>query len=145
MAWFRLPKRVHYALKTLCCLAPAQGPVRAREVARCTGIPPAEAAKILYLLTWGGFISSRRGSKGGFWLRKPPGRIHIGDVVKFLYPMDRNSKHSKDPVLQIWQQTAASSHEAFKRFSLEDLIKKGKAAQVFKCPPRADVNWRFFA
>lgn len=131
-----LPKRVLYALNSLCCLVPAQGPVRAREVARCTGIPPAEAAKILSLLVWGGFASSRRGSKGGFWLRRPASRIRVGDVMKFLSaPLDLGSQRNNDPVLRIWQEAAAPSQEAFNRFSLEDLVKRGNAAQMFCCQP----------
>ena len=141
MGWPELPKRVLYALRSLCCLAPVPGPVCAREVARCTGIPPAEAAKILYLLVWGGFASSRRGSKGGFWLRRPASRIHIGEVVNFLTsPLDLSSSRSNDPVLRIWRQTAAPSHEAFNRFSLEDLMKEGHVAQIHRCPPSLTVR-----
>ena len=128
MTWLELPKRVHYALKSLYCLASAQRPVCAREVARRTGIPPAEAAKILYLLTWGRFVSSRRGSNGGFWLRKHPGQIRIGDVVKFLHPGDPISKCS-DPVLQIWQKTETQSQAAFNRFTLEDVMKQRSAVR----------------
>ncbi len=137
MVWLGLPKRVRYSLESLCCLAVALVPVRAREVARRTGIPPAEAAKILYLLGWGGFVSSRRGSKGEFWLRKPPGRIRIGDVVKFLsFPRDPGTKRN-DPVLQVWEQTAASSQEAFNRFTLEDLVKEGNVPGALKRRLRA--------
>jgi Rrf2 family transcriptional regulator, iron-sulfur cluster assembly transcription factor len=126
VAWPELPKRVLYALKSLCFLAAAQGPVCAREVARCTGMPPAEASKILYLLGWGGFVSSRRGSKGGFWLRRTPGRIRIGDVVKFLSSPPEPGGGRHDPVVQVWEQIAASSHDAFNRISLDDLLKEGK-------------------
>jgi DNA-binding IscR family transcriptional regulator len=76
----------------------------------------------LYLLAWGGFVSSRRGSKGGFWLRRAPGRIRIGEVVKFLSsPVDLSHELSNDPVLRVWRKTAASSYEAFKRLSVGDL------------------------
>jgi Rrf2 family protein len=122
VAWPELPKRALYALKSLCFLATVHGPVCAREVARRTGIPPTEAAKILYLLAWGGFLSSRRGSTGGFWLRRSASRIRIGEVVKFLSsPSDLSNERSNDPVLRIWWQTAASSNEAFNRVSLEEL------------------------
>ncbi|MFQ5928049.1 MAG: Rrf2 family transcriptional regulator, partial [Terriglobia bacterium] len=58
----------------------------ARELARCAEIPPAQAAKILYLLTWAGFVSSRRGFKGGFWLRVPARHIRVKDVMEFFHP-----------------------------------------------------------
>jgi len=145
VAWPEPPKRLLYALKTLCRLASARGPVRAREVGRSTGIPPAEAAKILYLLAGGGFVSSRRGSKGGFWLRKPPSRIRIGEVVRFFSsPWDLSSKGSNDPVLRIWRQTVASGHEAFNRFSLENLVKEGHGDQVLPCQPGAESDPRVF-
>jgi Rrf2 family protein len=123
VAWPELPKRLHYALKSLCCLVSEQSPIHADEVARRTGIPPAEAAKVLYRLAEGGFVFSRRGSTGGFWLRKRPSHIHVGDLLKFLYPFLPNSRRKDDCVLQVWKQTTASSHEVFAHLSLDDLLK----------------------
>lgn len=141
VTWPELPKQLHYALKTLCCLAPAEGPRRAREVARGTGIPPAEAEKILHLLVWGGFISSRRGAKGGFWLRRPPGRIRIGDVVKFLSsPLNAADKRRRDVVSRLWHQTADSSYEAFNRLSLEDLVKEMQGGELLRCQEDASTD-----
>jgi Rrf2 family protein len=126
MAWPELPKRLHYALKSLCCLVSQQGPIHADVVARRAGIPPAEAAKILNLLADGGFVSSRRGSTGGFWLRKSPNHVHVGDLVKFLYPYLPVSRRKDDCVLQVWKQTMAPSQEVFAQFSLEDLLHEGR-------------------
>jgi len=90
-------------------------------------------------------VSSRRGSKGGFWLRKPPSRIRIGEVVRFFSsPWDLSSKGSNDPVLRIWRQTVASGHEAFNRFSLENLVKEGHGDQVLPCQPGAESDPRVF-
>ena len=147
MAWPHLPKRVHYALKGLCCLASAQGPVRARELARCVRIPPAQAAKILYLLTWKGFVSSRRGSNGGFWLRVPPERIRVRDVMNFfLPPTERAREQSRDPILALWHETTGTTtRQTFEHLSLADLVKNGRAARAFKCLTGDEGNWRFFA
>jgi Rrf2 family protein len=131
LIWPALPKRVHYALKSLCCLAAGKGPFSTQQVAACAAIPRAEAAKILYMLTWGGFVSSRRGSKGGFWLRRPPQRIVVNDVVRFLSPPpDRLAPSSKDPVLQAWQHTVAARHDAFRRLSLDRLMHEGYAGET---------------
>jgi Rrf2 family protein len=128
MTWPALPKRIHYALKSLCYLAGGHGPVSARQVAQSAQIPPTEAAKILYTLAWGGFVRSRRGSKGGFWLQRPPQRIRVGDVVKlFSPPPDSSIASEHDPVLEVWEETSASSHEAFRRLSLEQLVGEGQA------------------
>ncbi len=146
MALPTLPRRVHYALKILCCLVGEPAPVRAREVARCTEIPAAQVAKTLYLLTWGGFVQSRRGSKGGFWLRRPAEQIGIHNVIQFLLPpLEDGRRLQKDPVLRVWQQTAVPPHQAFQRMNLADLVRKGNAAQTLKCVPSPEGFWRFFA
>jgi Rrf2 family protein len=136
VAWPELPKRLHYALKSLCWLASQQGPVHADEIARCTGIPPAEAAKIMYHLAEGGFVSSRRGSRGGFWLRKRPTQVHVGHLLKFLYPFLPSSGGKDDCVLQVWKQTTASSQEAFAHYSLDDLLKGGHEYLGVQAPAR---------
>lgn len=144
MAWPHLPKRVHYALKGLCCLAQAEGPVRAHELARRAGIPPAQAAKILYLLTWGGFVSSRRGSSGGFWLRLPAHSIRVRDVMAFFHPPAHyGGRESNDPVLQVWQETAASSHRTFEQLTLADLTGQGKVAHPFRGLTSEEGDWPF--
>lgn len=144
MRWSHLPVRVHYALKSLCCLARAQGPVRAHELAECAGIPPAQAAKILYLLTWGGFVCSRRGSKGGFWLRRPPHRIRVRDVMEFFHPpASRRGKDSDDPILQAWQETAASSQQSFEQLTLAELVGERPAGQFFKGLAEHEDRWPF--
>lgn len=141
-----LPKRIYYALKSLCCFASAQAPVRAASIARCARIPPTQAAKILYILTWSGFVSSRRGSKGGFWLRVRPEQIRLRDVVEFfLPPGSRRRKQRSDRVLQVWEETTAPTDHAFSRLTLADLVKGGSAAQVLECAPSQDSDWGFFA
>ena len=136
-----LSKRVHDALKGLCCLARAHRPVRAHEVAQCAGIPPAQAAKMLYLLTWKGFLGSRRGSKGGFWLRVPADRIRVRDVVEFFHPPVDRRVDRRDPVLRVWRETAGSSHQAFEQLTLADLLAGGKAAQPLRALLSPEGDW----
>lgn len=146
MPWTDVPKRLHYALRALCCLAQAREPVPAQEVARWSRILPAQAAKILYLLTWAGLVSSRRGSRGGFWLRRSPQHILIRDVVKFLLPpADHTHTRRTDPVLKAWYETAGPSHQAFEGFTLTDLLRVGDATKFVKFATREKPDWRFFA
>jgi Rrf2 family protein len=141
--WPALPKRVHYALKSLCCLASGEGPFSAQQVAQFAAIPRAEAAKILYVLTWGGFVRSRRGSKGGFWLRRPPQSILVADVVRFLStPPDRQAASSKDLVLQVWQHTVALRYDVFGRLSLERLMHMGNAEETSRHSGASEAHAR---
>jgi len=126
-AWPDLPKRLHHSLRILCCLAQRPGPRRAKELAHCTGVPPAETAKLLYLLAWGGFVASRRGSKGGFWLRRSPKRIRVRELIDFFHrPEDSPDGADKDPVARLWQQATALSTRFFERHTVADLVREGE-------------------
>ncbi len=141
-----LAKRVHYALKCLLCLARTHGPLRANELASLTGIPPAQAAKILYLLTWAGFISSRRGSKGGFWLRKPAEQVHVQDVMDFFQPpVDGASKDDEDSVMRVWQERFGSRRRVFEKLTLADLVRESQRGHSRRKYPKENDDWRFFA
>lgn len=146
MVWPLRSMRVLYGFKVLFCLASAQAPARAREVARCTGIPPAQAAKLLYMLTWRGFVSSRRGTKGGFWLRVPASRIRVQDVFEFMYPpAERRGKESRDPVLRAWEETVGDSYQAFLELILADLMQDKTMVRNCKSMGTLEGQWRYFA
>ena len=74
MTWPPFPKRLQSALKALGCLAENDGAMLSQEIAKQIGVPDAETAKVLQLLVWGGFVTSRRGSKGGFHHDQASGR-----------------------------------------------------------------------
>ena len=142
MPWPALPKRVEYAFKVLMCLAQFHGTaVRAPQVARCVHIPPSQAAKTLYFLTWAGLVRSRRGQKGGFWLAQPPERIRMKRVVKFFEPPG-NNKAADDPLLRAWTTTTGGHDRAWENLTLADLVrrtKKDKQSSPYVCPETGQV------
>jgi Rrf2 family protein len=75
-----------YALQALIHLAEAYdaGLVVARTIAEKEGIPEKFLEGILLALKNARVISSERGRDGGYRLRKPPGEIFIGDVVRMI-------------------------------------------------------------
>lgn len=121
-----LDTRTYYSLKCLVCLAEAGAPRQSKELATLTGITPAETAKMLSLLTWGGFLASKRGAKGGFWLRLSPDQIRIKDVMKFLEPPlgENPSRDKEDSVLRVWEKKAGRVGEDFGKLSLADLVRE---------------------
>jgi len=126
-----LETRVHQALKCLVCLAESEAPRRANELAQTTGIPPSETAKILYFLTWAGFISSKRGPNGGFWLRRSPTEIHVQDVMTFFQPPDEgDSGNSQDCILKVWQKKGGTVHPVFEKLSLSELVRESHRVVV---------------
>ncbi len=85
MLWPGLPKRLLSALKGLCCLALSDGAMQTSEIAARIGISTFETSKVMQVLVWGGFVTSRRGSKGGFQLATTPGQITTGGVTRFFF------------------------------------------------------------
>ncbi|MBI2677969.1 MAG: Rrf2 family transcriptional regulator [Candidatus Koribacter versatilis] len=116
-----LSRRVQSALSGLCCLARSEQPIHARDVASCTGIRPAEAAKILQLLAWGSFLESARGSRGGFWLSRPSSQIRVSEVVRFF---DRSSDaNAATPLIKALQTVTAPCCAAMEELTIEDLTR----------------------
>jgi Rrf2 family protein len=82
----KVSRRGLYALQALIHLAEAYeaGLVVARTVAEKEGIPEKFLEAILLALKNARVVSSERGREGGYRLRKPPGEIFIGDVVRMI-------------------------------------------------------------
>jgi DNA-binding IscR family transcriptional regulator len=119
-----LPPRIYESLKTLCCLANASEPLQAQEIAVATDLPPAQTAKILQLMTWAGFVDSRRGTKGGFWLIRPANAIHVTDVADFFLPHTPGHRLPKrDGLLKGLKQATARCRKEFARITVADLAK----------------------
>ena len=84
MIWPGFSRRLISALKGLCCLAHSNGAMQAREIADRIHVSTAETGKVMQMLVWGGFVTSRRGSKGGFQLAATPDQIKTGEVIQFF-------------------------------------------------------------
>jgi Rrf2 family protein len=119
-----LPPRIYESLKTLGCLANARGPLQAHEIASATGLPPAQTAKILQSMTWAGFVESRRGARGGFWLVIPASRIRVTDVIEFFSHHPQNtSGHNSDPVVQALALANARCQREYRHVTVADIAK----------------------
>src|SRR5688572_2731544 len=84
----RLTKRGEYALRALIHLGIAQElgrpMVQISEIARKENIPIKFLESILVLLKDAGYLESKRGKEGGYFLARPQHAITIGDVVRTL-------------------------------------------------------------
>lgn len=123
MTWPPFPKRLQSALKALCCLAENDGPMLSQEIAKRIDVPNAETAKILQLLVWGGFVTSRRGSKGGFHLATSPERITMREVVDFFLTRHPAEPEGDAPVIRALRECIAPAEKSFGKLSLADVTK----------------------
>ncbi|MBU1061986.1 MAG: Rrf2 family transcriptional regulator [Candidatus Omnitrophica bacterium] len=75
-----------YALKTLLELALNynKGVVSISELAEKGDIPDKFLEQVLLMLKKGGFVDSKRGINGGYFLARPPEKITVGEAIRFI-------------------------------------------------------------
>lgn len=127
-----LPPRIHDSLEILVCLARESGPLHAQKIARNAELPPSQTAKILQSLGWAGFVVSRRGTKGGFWLAQPANQIRATEVIDFFARRYRGrSQGEQDPLARILDRVLARCQKAFDEITIADL------ARSMSCKPHS--------
>lgn len=109
-------------------------------------IPYKFLEQILLVLKKGGFVSSKRGKIGGYFLMKPPQKIKLGDIVRFIdgpiEPISCVAENYKgcDDVYNcvfrnIWQRIASFTSEILDNITFEDLannVKKHKDVLIYQ-------------
>ncbi len=122
MVWPAFPKRLQSALKALCCLAESGNGLQSQQIAERIHLSTAESAKILQLLVWGGFATSRRGVKGGFHLAARGDQITMGEVINFFLSRHPPEPNRNSAVMRVLEETSAPCQRAFSRLTLADII-----------------------
>ena len=75
-----------YSLKAMLSLALYynKGVLPIQELAKKGDIPFKFLEQILLTLKKGGFVESKRGVEGGYFLARPPETITVGEVIRFI-------------------------------------------------------------
>ena len=135
-----------YALKAILYLAAHYnaGIVSIHQLAKNLNIPLKFLEQILLELKKGGFVESRRGIKGGYFLVKHPKDIRVGDVVRFIdgsiepIACADIKKHYKGCTdiyncvfRDIWVRVAKSISEIVDKITFEDLSHKFRQTKNF--------------
>ena len=132
----KIPMRVDYGVRALVELAIhyGDGPVQTAEIAAKQGIPEAYLDQLMASLNKFGFVSSRRGPKGGHSLAQSPEDINLSMVMSKL---DANSSpidcliNPLDCVLsdscaqqEVWISVEEAISEVLSNITLADLAKR---------------------
>jgi len=99
--------------------------MQSQEIARQIEVSSAETAKILQLLVWGSFVTSKRGSKGGFHLAADADQITMGQVIDFFLSRHPQETDDRFTVMRIFEETTAPCQKAFGRLTLRDIATQG--------------------
>ena len=140
----QLTQRCQYALRALFELArraavdpqhPAATVVPAGEIAQAQAIPKRFLDGILLELRQAGFVDSRRGKAGGFFLARPAQAVTVGQVIRLynrsLIPVDcRSGGDEPCPLLGgcvfqgVWDQARAALEGVYDSISLAELVER---------------------
>ncbi len=135
-----VPQKSQYALRAVFELAKrfGQGPMKISDIAEAQAIPPRFLEVILSHLKRAGFLESRRGSEGGYSLTRPPEKLSVGDVLRFMQGdvslvecVAGNSKgrcplYGDCVFLPMWSEVAKAISDVYEGTSFQDLVEKDK-------------------
>ena len=134
----QVPQKCQYALRAIFELGKryGDGPVKTAEIAGAQAIPARFLEVILSQLKRGGFVESRRGSQGGYYLAAPPGEITVGQVIRFVEGpigpvacVTDNGNNacplSGDCVFQpMWEKVGKAMSDVYDGTTFEDLVEQ---------------------
>jgi Rrf2 family protein len=157
----RLSTKTRYGVRAVFDIAfhNAGGPTQAKDIARRQEIPLRYLEQIFQELKRAGIVDSRRGPRGGYYLRQSPEHIRLGDIVRALQgPIEEiftaedapartrrrdgrpEPASAKQVTASLWQELAGQVTRWFDSVALSDLVKRGVELGV----PRGDRRPMYF-
>lgn len=132
----KVSMKCQYALRGLFSLArrEQEGVSRVTEVAEEQDIPPRYLENIFNQLRQGGFVDSRRGKEGGFYLTRPARDIRVGEIIRFiegpLHPTGCASGTQTETCrfkgrcafIRLWDEAEKALESVYNATTLQDLV-----------------------
>ncbi|UCD82617.1 MAG: Rrf2 family transcriptional regulator [Desulfobacterales bacterium] len=134
------PKKNQYALRAIFELAKhrGKGPKKISEIAEVQAIPLRFLEVILSQLKGSGLVDSKRGFYGGYYLTRPPDKISVGDVLRFM-EKPTSADHcvacvsktncpfsGKCAFASMWNQVNAAIFNIYDSTTIQDLLNNEK-------------------
>ena len=118
-------------------------PVKIAEIAARQRIPQKFLELILSQLKQGGFLGSRRGADGGYFLARPPRNITVGDVLRHMdgpispgRRQQRGNLPPDSPFPELWQEVECALSSVIDKTTFADLVSRWKEKNA-----RRVANW----
>ncbi|WNS78338.1 Rrf2 family transcriptional regulator [Domibacillus sp. DTU_2020_1001157_1_SI_ALB_TIR_016] len=131
----KVSSRGEYALRALIVLGQKKGLMPISEISEETLVTIKYLEKILLSLKKLGYVESKRGIQGGYFLSKSPAEINIGEVIRQiegpLSPMSCASVTAYEPcqlegsclLKPLWTLVRDTIAYVLEQTTLEDLLK----------------------
>lgn len=134
----QIPARVHYAALAMLELAAAQQreqPLALREIVARHGIPQPFLVQILQQLKTAGWVTSTRGSSGGYRLANGMGRLNLLEIAEAVGCGEGGCSAESLPtpashqLKQLWDQAADAYREVLASITLDDLARQSEESE----------------
>ena len=153
----RLSTKTRYGVRAIFDIAfhgqdaPQSAAAQARDIARREDIPLRYLEQIFQDLKRAGLVESKRGPRGGYYLKRPSSDITLAEVVRalqgpieetFLLEEDSNAAapgngaSSRQVTAGLWKELADHVSSWFAGVTIADLVKRGNQMGV----PRAGAS-----
>lgn len=80
----KITREADYAIRILCILKNTDGVISARDISEKAGVSLRFSLKILSKLTLSDLVDSKKGSLGGYFLKKNPSEISFADIIQCI-------------------------------------------------------------
>ncbi len=129
----RISAKADYAVRAALELAAAPDgePVKGEKLASSQEIPLQFLEHILLDLKHHDLVRAKRGSRGGYWLARPPDRISLADVIRAVegplanihdvFPEDTDYPGNAERLRDVWIAVRANLRAVLERVSLADV------------------------
>ena len=131
-----------YAIRAVFELAKrqAEGPTKLADIAQAQAIPLRFLEVIMSQLKGSGLVAAKRGCYGGYSLLKPPEKITVGFIFRFID--DRINQDRCDACIAregcplydncafkpMWDRVCGAIHEVYDQTTIQDLLNNEKMA-----------------
>ncbi len=140
----RLSTKTRYGVRAIFDIAyhsHAQPPAaaQAKDIARRQTIPLRYLEQIFQDLKRAGLVESKRGPRGGYYLKREPANILLGDVVRALqgpieemFAVEDDTSDTSRGVspgqitAALWKELAGHVIEWFDGITIQDLVQRGE-------------------
>ncbi len=133
-----------YALRAVFELSCQSGPepIKIARIAESQKIPQKFLELILAQLKQGGYLGSRRGADGGYFLARPADQITVGDILRQIdgpfqpskRPFENEPRDSPFP--EMWKRVERALSCVVDRTTFADLVERWKQKRA-----RRVLNW----
>ena len=135
-----------YALRAVFDLAchESEEPIKIAKIAERQQIPQKFLELILSQLKQGGFLGSRRGADGGYFLARPADQISVGDILRHIdgpiapsRRMQQGEAAEDSPFPELWERVERALSSVVDRTTFSDMVTRWKEKRA-----RRVVNWQ---